>query len=107
AALGAAPPRRGRRLISLLAAGVVLVGAIGLYLYLSFSLPVGEGPAGPLIARTAFTHPWTARPVLLVGLGDSVTAGFGARRGYAYFDRLITNPPDEFADLSGICLHAV
>ena len=106
-ALGSASPRRGRRFIGLLVAGVLLVGTAGLYLYLTFSLPVGEGPAGPTIARTAFTHPWTTRPVLLVGLGDSVTAGFGARRGYAYFDRLVANPPDEFPDMSGICLSAV
>ena len=106
-AAGSAPPRPGRRLIRLLAAGVVLVGAAGLYLHLTFSLPVGNGPAGSAVARTAFTHPWTTRPVLLVGLGDSVTAGFGARRGYAYFDRLIANPPDEFPDMKGICLSAV
>jgi lysophospholipase L1-like esterase len=43
----------------------------------------------------------------LVGLGDSVTAGFGARKGYGYFDRLVKNPPDEFIDLNGICLSAV
>ena len=105
--LGSVPPRPGRRLIRLLAVGVVLLGAAGLYLYLTFSLPVGEGPAGPAVPRAAFSHPWTTRPVLLVGLGDSVTAGFGARRGYTYFDRLVANPPDEFPDMKGICLSAV
>jgi lysophospholipase L1-like esterase len=43
----------------------------------------------------------------LVGLGDSVTAGFGARRGYSYFDRLVKNPPDEFQEMSGKCLQTV
>jgi len=104
---GSAPPRRGRRLLGLLALGVVLIGAAGLYLYLTFSLPVGEGPAGPAVAKAAFTHPWTTRPVLLVGLGDSITAGFGTRRGHTYFDRLVANPPDEFSDMKGICLSAV
>jgi lysophospholipase L1-like esterase len=33
-------------------------------------------------------QPWTTNAVLLVGLGDSITAGFGARPGYSYFDRL-------------------
>ena len=99
---GSAPPSRCRRLIGLLAVGVVLLTAAGLYLYLAFSLPVGEGPAGPTVPRAAFAHSWTTRPVLLVGLGDSVTAGFGARRGYGYFDRLVTNPPDEFPDMKAI-----
>jgi len=44
---------------------------------------------------------------MLIGLGDSVTTGFGARRGYSYFDRLVTNPPEEFADMRGTCLQAV
>jgi lysophospholipase L1-like esterase len=45
--------------------------------------------------------------VFLVGLGDSVTDGFGARHGYGYFDRLVTNPPDEYFDMKGISLSAV
>lgn len=69
--------------------------------------PEGSGAAGPAVAREAFQGPWTGRPVMLVGLGDSVTAGFGARLGYSHFDRLVANPPDEFADLRGICLSAV
>ncbi|MEI8291313.1 MAG: SGNH/GDSL hydrolase family protein [Verrucomicrobiota bacterium] len=45
--------------------------------------------------------------MLLVGLGDSITAGFGAHKGYAYFDRLIKNPTDEFPDLKNVSLSAV
>jgi lysophospholipase L1-like esterase len=45
--------------------------------------------------------------VLLLGIGDSVTDGFGARPGYGYFDRLVANPADEFEDMRGICLSAV
>ena len=59
------------------------------------------------VPRDAFTKTWTTRPVLLVGLGDSVTAGFGARRGYSYFDRLARNPNDESADIRDICLSKV
>ena len=44
---------------------------------------------------------------MLVGLGDSVTAGFGARKGYDYFDRLVKNPTNEFPELSGINLTTV
>ena len=106
-AFGSVPPRQARRLLRLLAVGVGVIGSAGLYLYLTFSLPIGQGPAGPAVPQAAFAHPWTRRPVLLIGLGDSVTAGFGARRGYAYFDRLVANPPDEFPEMKGICLSAV
>jgi lysophospholipase L1-like esterase len=71
------------------------------------SQPVGTGPAGPPVPRAAFSKPWTDREVLLIGLGDSVTKGFGARRGHGYFDLLVTNPPDEFDDMRGTCLGAV
>ena len=97
---------KSKRLIAILAAGVVLVGTALFYLFVSFVHPVGHGPAGPNVSRDTFSKPWTDRPVLLVGIGDSVTAGFGARKGYGYFDRLVTNPSDEFADMSGICLRA-
>lgn len=72
-----------------------------------FWRPVGSGPAGPPVPREAFQQPWTTRPVVLFGLGDSVTKGFGAKPGYSYFDRLITNPPNEFDDMKGVCLKAV
>ena len=62
-------------------------------------------PGGQLV--NCFRQPWTSRPVLLVGLGDSVTAGFGARKGYSYFDRLAKNPADEFPEINGICLAAI
>jgi lysophospholipase L1-like esterase len=44
---------------------------------------------------------------LLLGVGDSVTAGFGAGEPYSYFNRLVRNPDDEFDDMRGICLSAV
>jgi lysophospholipase L1-like esterase len=40
-------------------------------------------------------------------LGDSVTAGLGARKGYSYFDRLLENPVDEFEDMKGVHLGRV
>jgi lysophospholipase L1-like esterase len=98
---------KSKRLIAILTVGVVLVGVVLFYLFVSFVHPVGHGPAGPNVSRDTFSKPWTDRPVLLVGIGDSVTAGFGARKGYGYFDRLVKNPPDEFIDMSGICLSAV
>jgi lysophospholipase L1-like esterase len=98
---------KSKRLIAILAVGFVLVGAALFYLFIRFVRPVGHGPAGPTITRNLFSSPWTDRPVLFIGLGDSVTAGFGARKGYGYFDRLVKNPPDEFNDMNGICLSVV
>jgi lysophospholipase L1-like esterase len=72
-----------------------------------FSHPMGKGPAGPSVSGEHFNAPWSSRPVLLVGLGDSVTAGFGARKGYSYFDRLHQNPPDEWPEMQGLCLSRV
>jgi lysophospholipase L1-like esterase len=68
---------------------------------------MGSGPAGPPVDRSRFAQPWSERRVLLLGLGDSVTAGFGASAGRSYFDRLARNPADEFAELRGVSLGAV
>jgi lysophospholipase L1-like esterase len=98
---------RWRALRVIVGVGLVLIAVAAGYLHFSYGVSVGSGPAGPAVDRAAFAHPRTTRSVLLVGLGDSVTAGFGARQGYGYFDRLISNPPDEFTDLAGVCLSAV
>jgi lysophospholipase L1-like esterase len=68
---------------------------------------IGAGPAGPRVPREAWSTPWRSGPVLFVGLGDSVTAGYGASPSHGYVDRLACNPADEFDDLKGICLGAV
>jgi hypothetical protein len=94
------------RLILLLLIGGLLVISALLYLYFT-SRPFGSGPAGPQVPREAFAKPWTSRKVLLLGLGDSVTAGFGVEPPYSYFNRLAKNPDDEFEDMRGICLSAV
>ncbi len=68
---------------------------------------VGQGPAGPRVPRDPFLRSWSEKSVVVVDLGDSITAGFGARKGYSYFDRLINNPPDEFDEMRRVCLSAV
>lgn len=96
-----------RRVIFVFLSGLVLIGGAAAYLFLSFARPAGSGPAGPGVDHNSFSSSWTRRKVLLVGLGDSVTAGFGARKGYSYFDRLAKNPADEFPEMKGVCLASV
>ncbi len=69
--------------------------------------PVGAGPVRIDVSREAFAAAWTEGEVFLVGMGDSITAGFGASPGRSYFDRLIRNPPGEFPELRGIALTSV
>jgi lysophospholipase L1-like esterase len=99
--------RRRKRLRWVLASGFVLILAAMGYVHFFLYLPMGSGPAGPSVEPNAFEQPWTDRQVLFLGLGDSVTAGFGATKGHSYFDRLVANPPDEFQELQGVCLSKV
>ncbi|MBN2473718.1 MAG: hypothetical protein JXB62_03870 [Pirellulales bacterium] len=81
------------RLLALLAVGALLIGGGLLYERLWLTRPpLGRGPAGPPVAREAFAQPWTDRRVFLLGLGDSVTAGFGVAQRHSYFGRLVTRP---------------
>jgi lysophospholipase L1-like esterase len=97
-----------RRPLYLAVFGVMLIGVALGYVHFYLYLPMGTGPAGPAVPADAFQRPWTDRQVLLVGLGDSVTAGLGTSRGdLSYFRRLEKNPPGEFADMQGRCLSAV
>ncbi len=97
----------GKRIALWLFVGLVLAVSGILYHYFRISRPIGAGPVGPTVERDAFKTAWTARSVLLLGVGDSVTAGFGSSQGRSYFERLVANPPDEFADMAGINLKIV
>jgi lysophospholipase L1-like esterase len=96
-----------KRVVALALIGLLLIAGMGAWLLFQIARPLGSGPAGPAVSRDLFSSAWTSRPVLLVGLGDSVTAGFGAPRGYSYFDRLTKNPADEFPEMNGVCLPSV
>lgn len=88
--------------------GAILVSAGLVYSRYWLARPMGQGPAGPKVDRAPFEKVWTERKVLLLGLGDSVTAGLGAKSAdHSYFQRLTKNPPDEFPELEGLCLSAV
>lgn len=97
-----------RRLIrtAIAAGGVLFLLGIGFW-HFWLRRPVGEGPVSIPVPREAFARRWTERPVFLVALGDSVTAGFGASPGLSYVERLIRNPGGEFPDMEGVCLSAV
>lgn len=70
--------------------------------------PVGQGPAGPAVDSEPFRHIWSDRRVLLLGIGDSITACLGASSAdRSLFNRLVRNPVDEYPEMRGICLSAV
>ena len=85
----------------LVVAVVTVVIAVGLYLYFNIYLPLGKGPAGPDVPIEPFNTVWREQPVLLYGIGDSITDGFGANKGFSYFDRLIRNPEGDAEDMVG------
>jgi lysophospholipase L1-like esterase len=97
----------GRRLLILSLIGLCLIAAGWAVRYFWLVLPMGEGPAGPPVAREPFQATWSTRKVLLVGIGDSVTAGWGVPQTHSYFGRLAKNPSDELPDMRGICLGTV
>ncbi|MCC9641932.1 SGNH/GDSL hydrolase family protein [Rhodopirellula sp. JC740] len=89
---------------------IATVVFVGVPAYIEFKLrrPVGEGPAGPSVAREPFDEVWTSRQVHLLGIGDSVTRGLGAKsKKHSYFERLRQNPEDEFEGMKGKHLSAV
>jgi lysophospholipase L1-like esterase len=99
--------RRLRRLGVLVLVGLLALAGVRAYRYYWLARPVGEGPAGPEVPRGLFATKWTDRQVLLLGVGDSITAGFGVSSAHGYFVRMAVNPEDEFPDVQGISLGAV
>lgn len=111
-ALTAAPdkdklPRKHRRLKWILIYGVVLTACALFYIYFWLLHPEGEGPAGPAVAREPFASIWSERPIVLLGAGDSMTAGYGASSGHSYFEMIATNPEDDWPEMEGLCLSSM
>ena len=100
-------PARSRRWRVIVAIGMVLIAAAAFYVHYYLYHPVGAGPAGQAVPREPFDAVWTERKILLLGLGDSVTAGLGSTGGHSYFERLVENPPDEFEKLQGRSLQRI
>jgi len=99
--------RFSRRLFWLAIIGFILTSGAGFYVYFWLTHPIGSGPASPAVAVEKYQEVWSERPVVLLGFGDSITAGFGASPGKSFFTRLLKNPDDEFEDLQGITLTKV
>lgn len=88
--------------------GILAIACAGFYVRYFMLRPIGSGPAGPEVADESFRRSWSDRPVKLVGLGDSVTAGLGADSpDHTFFQRMIENPSDEFVDMQGKSLSSV
>jgi len=108
AATGLSPRKfTGGRIAGLAIGAALVISVTAASLYFRYSLPIGRGPAGPALPHEAFTNAWASRQILVVGLGDSVTAGFGARNGYGYFDRVVHDAPEDPADVKGLSLATV
>ncbi len=103
----AVKPSRKRRWVFLGTALLCLASLAAGFYWFYLARPVGSGPAGPIVPREPFEHVWSERKVLLLAMGDSITAGFGMNKGYGYVDRMLDNPPDEFAEMQGIRLRKV
>ena len=92
----------------LLVFGIALVLCAIFYIQFVLARPIGSGPAGPKVAHERFEKQWTDKLVRVVGIGDSITAGLGARsKDHTFFNRLINNPEDEYPDMKGVCLSSV
>ncbi|WP_437225571.1 SGNH/GDSL hydrolase family protein [Planctomicrobium sp. SH661] len=95
------------RLLVLTLLGIVLVGGVVFYIEFWYRRPVGSGPVGIAVEKETYESIWTEKPVMVLGLGDSITAGYGASAGMSYFDRVIKNPDGEFKEMQGISLRNV
>lgn len=98
------PPKRS---VALLGSGLIIIVLIFSYYYFSIARPIHDGPAGPSVKRSAFDRVWSDRPVVLVAIGDSVTAGFGASPGRSYVDLLVNGDPADPAEIRDISLKRV
>lgn len=97
----------GKNIKRLLFAAVLMgifMGSGYYYFYLFIFHPQGKGPIN--IETQAASLKGT-NSIWIVGMGDSVTAGFGATPGKSYWDRLIDNRVEEDPDLKGKCLKKI
>jgi lysophospholipase L1-like esterase len=85
----------------------IALASIGAYVYFNLFLTPDIGQAGPQVPAEPFKKVWNSQTVLLLGVGDSITQGFGASEGYSYFDRLIKSPAADSCEMFGKNLSSV
>jgi len=87
---------------------VLVFGYIDYRFYLaSRVLPMGEGPAGPDVPAETFQKIWSDVKVVLLGVGDSITEGYGADSEHNYFALLQQNDDSMCPDMNGKNLRSV
>ena len=100
--------KKRKRLWWLIAIAVLLLIGVPFYIEYFLARPAGSGPAGPAVAKSSFQKSWSDRSVQVIGVGDSITAGLGAKSpSHTFFNRILNNPRDEYTDMAGVCLSSV
>ena len=80
----------------------ISVGYAGWRFYNALRIrPMGTGPAGPAVAAAPFEKVWSEQEVVFLGVGDSITRGYGASGGLTYFDLLKQNNDTVYPDMQG------
>lgn len=117
-----APAPRARRRLRprAVAIAVALLLPILLVVYRKYGIwwtpPWGTGPAGPAVPAEPFRRPWREGKVLLIGMGDSITRGYGGIeadpgdgyvREHGYLPLAARNLDEHFPDMRGKDLAAV
>lgn len=81
---------------------ILFVGYYGCRFYNALrTRPMGTGPAGPAIPIAAFQEQWLDKPVVFIGIGDSITRGLGATTHLTYFPLLMNNDDAFYPDMAG------
>jgi len=84
------------------------VGYVGWRYYNALRIrSMGTGPAGPLVAAAPFEKIWDEQEIVFLGVGDSITRGYGASGGLTYFDLLERNNDTVYPDMQGKDLSGV
>lgn len=100
--------KKRKRLWWLVGIAFALLICVPAYIEYFLARPTGSGPAGPAVSKSHFQRQWSDRAVQVVGVGDSITAGLGAKSpSHTFFNRVLKNPSDEDTDLEGVCLTSV